>query len=411
MSNEVNKNQEDDFSMDDYLSQSKEEDIYSDVEDIEDLPDIDDEDNDLTTEDDNNFDGDFEAQYKQFEEQTGLREQEKAIEDGETGEEENSDANNNLDEAKANQQDKQAAEVSNLEVYEINDDFIISQPEEDRKILENLKGEKVSGKMLKSYINAQRLIGKKVISDSEYNEKFSNDTKPKKAIEFDDNAKGFIEQKTNELLKTKFKDLPADTSEFQEYMSDLAISDPERFHDLRDVKKELRQQVEQDFQKVLYVKENYASINETVFNQEIESIKEQLKDFGIENPAELGFDFTNARDNAKITKLLEDANGNLSNEMVDIYADVPLMKKQALSDKFMRVYAKEIIQAIRDNTAKTARKEGFKSANDKKNLLPINSLAKNNTSGAYANLTVEKALSKGDIDSAYKLFEKEMGIK
>lgn len=252
----------------------------------------------------------------------------------------------------------------------IDDNFIKAQPEKDHKILETIKGEIFSPKALKKYINAQRLIGKR---QPEGQDKKEFIPKPEEIPLQPEITSEAIAKAKNELvfeqLKQQFPDIPEDPIEYKEYLADLQQSDPDRFWDLREQRKEIEKNVTKEVNLALYVRSNYDQINTKLFENEVEIIKNRLNEYGISDENDikaLGLDFTITQDtegkpyNQLMNSLLI-ANGQLDPQLIQKMHGVSLLREGALTEKFFKVMTPKILGYF----AKKNHKEGFTTATEK----------------------------------------------
>jgi hypothetical protein len=269
------------------------------------------------------------------------------------------------------EEDKAKAEQPG-KAYLIDDDFIKSQPEQDRKILQNFKGEYISPKALKSLVNAQHLVGRR----QEKAEAIKNEPPltqfPQKETLSQQTPEGADAVKQNmvlRLMQQKYPEMPTDPDELKQYKADLNYTDPDAYFQLREDEKSFRTQVEKDYKDIVYLQENYADLNTQEVHSQVNGITEQLKGLGL-NPEDLGLDlkFDEKGNNAVIDALLDDGKGNIKPHLVSYIAGVPLINRDTLVVEFMR----QNLVKIKDAVAEKSRKEGYLAAQSKK---PLQTLA------------------------------------
>lgn len=256
---------------------------------------------------------------------------------------------------------------------QITDEFIAKADEKDRNILQAIKGETFSPKALQNYINAQRKIGelgqkigqvkeepvKKAIPDEIPQQQLTAEVQKLKDVEV-----------VNRLRQT-FKDLPDDPEELREYLSALQGSDPDRYWDYRELKRDIQKKVDTDFNRAIYIQENQSEINQTILSNEIENIQNELKEYGIEDPKKYGLDFTITKDeqgkskNPLLQELITTDGKNLDPTVVTYIGNVPIFNEKALFNKFFLVKGKVIRDVLKAQVSTGAKKEAFEELSKK----------------------------------------------
>lgn len=297
--------------------------------------------------------------------------------------------------------DKQADKVTPLV---ISDEYISKAPEEDRKILAQVKGEVFSEKALKTYINAQHLIGKKQVPLTEVTKEQAI---PKQEIP--EGYKEILDAEVITELKRQYPDLPntidSKSDEYKEFLRDLNYDNPEEAIKFLNVKERVAKEKAEQFEKVIYVKNNYGKINSDLLVSELSNIKSRLEKYGV-TPEALGINLNTVQNNQFLDDFIKDSNGSLDPELVQYLGDgqtkVPLLRKGSIEKKFIDNYFDKIITHLKSES----RREGFQTANDKKSQLP-NTLASNNTTGrGVAPISLEEVLNSNDSDFINKQLEK-----
>ncbi len=273
-------------------------------------------------------------------------------------------------------EDKVEDKTPTTSPLQITDEFIAKADEKDRNILQAIKGETFSPKALQNYINAQRKIGelgqkigqvkeepvKKAIPDEIPQQKLTEEVQKLKDVEV-----------VNRLRQT-FKDLPDDPEELREYLSTLQASDPDRYWDYRELKRDIQTKVDTDFNRAIYIQENQSEINQTILNNEIESIQNELKEYGIDDPKKYGFDFTVTRDesgkfkNPLLQELITTDGKNLDPTVITYIGNVPIFNEKALFNKFFLAKGKVIRDVLKAQVSTGAKKEAFEELSKKQKV-------------------------------------------
>jgi len=229
--------------------------------------------------------------------------------------------------------------------HEIDDDVLKLYPEDERRFLEKYKGKSLADG-LKALAHSQRLVGKKnALEEPEEETALPNDEKTQQ----------FIQETTLKQLRQKYADreMPEgdlNSDEVKEWIRDLMDDDPIAYHDFMDDKKATEETVKKDFKKAYHIAKNHTEINKKTLEGEIQAIKSQLQEWGINDPSEANIDLE-----------LKEQDGNYSNEMlnslmlngeqpdetvISFYGKYPLLVEGRLRQKFFSNYGKQIISAI-----------------------------------------------------------------
>ena len=263
-----------------------------------------------------------------------------------------------------------------IEPIKITDEYIAKADERDRQILLKAKGWTMSPEAIKSFVQANHKIGelgqkigqvkeepvKKAIPDEIPQQKLTEEVQKLKDVEV-----------VNRLRQT-FKDLPDDPEELREYLSTLQASDPDRYWDYRELKRDIQKKVDTDFNRAIYIQENQSEINQTILSNEIENIQNELKEYGIEDPKKYGLDFTITKDeqgkskNPLLQELITTDGKNLDPTVVTYIGNVPIFNEKALFNKFFLVKGKVIRDVLKAQVSTGAKKEAFEELSKKQEV-------------------------------------------
>lgn len=303
------------------------------------------------------------------------------------------------------------------DIVTIDDDYIQSQPEEDRKILEQLKGEVFSEKGLNMAVNAQRLIGKKESQLKIYKDQEQADNSeasspiPEKIPQqqFNDEIKNRILATVDAKLERDYPNLPpSGTDEYNEFLRDMNDENPVKFHEYLNARKSMETSVDKEFQTAIYVTTNYRSINKNQTEQAVTQIKERFKQYGFDDPKELGFNFDlefDEKSNPKndlITGLVFNGE-NYDTEVITDYNGVPIINSKGMVEKF---FSPEVMNTMFTNIRNASVASGYKKASENAEKVDNSLAAKDATSsGPGKALSVEEIANIDDpelIDKLYK---------
>lgn len=274
----------------------------------------------------------------------------------------------------------------------IDDKYLASVNERDRKILTAIKGDKMTPRVLKNYLNSQYLIQKDLSGQlykpkqgeqndvrlPESDTKLQREAEPtfqqKPSQELPADLKAAEEEIVFDKLRAKFPDLPTDPEEMKLYRKDLVLEDPDQFYELKEAEIQIRQQVKRDLQQIVELQNNYQSVNAQIIQQEMNKIKTELQDMGL-TPEALGYEFDPEKSEDFINELLTDKQGNIDPSVVQIgrgyLKGIDIIQPDALVNKFFRTQMKRINQYI----ANKSKNEGFKEAQQRKAEMPKSMMA------------------------------------
>jgi hypothetical protein len=263
----------------------------------------------------------------------------------------------------------------------IDDDFIAKQPEANRKMLQNVKGEYMSPKALDIYINAQRLIGKKQQAAQEkqvkLNEIAQNPPAVKEVPQAQKDIPSYVDAEVYKELKRQFPELPSDPKERRTYLNEKNVEDGMYVQDVLRAEQAIRTDITKQVEQFQYIQNNATEINDNLIDTQLETIKSNIGQFGLDVKEDLGIDLGNEED---VKKLLFDSQGNLDRSMVTYIGGTAIIKENALTLKFMSQYLPKVSEKLKEKQQalvaaekakmeaeiKKARKDGFESANKKK---------------------------------------------
>jgi len=300
-------------------------------------------------------------------------------------------------------------------VFEITDEYIEKAPEEDRNLLKFLKGETMSEKSIKVYLDGQRQIGKLSSEIGQLKKtteqlKETTETTPQSMTEELEKVKETLVaqeliKKYPQLLKEDGTIIPFDTrdEEFKEFLRDLNADIPGLgVQEFIELKKSLEQKVGNEVKQAVHIRNNHKEINKDTLSKDVESIKDRLQNvFGVA-PKDLGLDIEPTRDekgaltNAYLLKLLTDESGQKTDDnlynIVGTKEPIALLKKGSIAQKFFELNMPQIIQVIRDNSVK----KGYVESQEKKKEVNPTLSSSNAGSRGVRPLSVDAIIASND---------------
>jgi len=237
----------------------------------------------------------------------------------------------------------------------INDEILSKFSPDDQKILRSFKDKNLDD-VLTSYINAQRLIGRKNQQETKQTKEYIPQT---------DKEKEDVEKTKTELLKSrmleKYKDYPQNEDE----LSELFYTNPRKAYEYIQAENLEKQNIKQEVNEVMYLQNNYDVINKNILENSINAINSQLQNFGLTSK-DLGIDITveDTETNILNKMLANSDNTGFDYDIVKLFGyqnKVPIIDEKALQFKFFKEYMPKITELIQTK----ARTEGFTNATNR----------------------------------------------
>lgn len=304
--------------------------------------------------------------------------------------------------------------LPNNGLINITDDYLAKADPKDKTILTALKGETLSPKALQNYINAQRHIGtlaQKAGQNKTNETQLNNENETvRKPIpdeipqqQLTEEVANLKDQEVINRLRSnpKFRDLPHDQEDLRDYLATLSQTDPERLWDYREAKREVQKKVDSDFNRAIYVENNHVDINKQIISNEINAISDKLSKWGIEDPKQLGIDFTpvvgpDGQSRNELLASLVFENGQIDQTLVEYVGKRAIFKPGALLKKFLSEKADLIMEFKNKKTAVDSKRAAYDELSNAQNQAPNTASLPKGTGTASKVLPKIKSLD--DID-------------
>ena len=298
----------------------------------------------------------------------------------------------------------------------IDDDYIAKADPKDKNILESIKGGQLDEKSLGRLVNAQRKIGEQgnelgLLKQKTEIQKPIPEKIPAQTQTLDKQVRAKISEEVLNRLKPDFPDIPTDPEELNMYLDNLSRQDYDEYKEKRD---SIRREVETDFNTAYYKINNHEKINDTVLNNDLISIKNELKEWDIEDPKALGFDLNLESPDKKTLDELMLKDGKFDSSLVEQYGQdasgKPLyfFKEGAIREKFFRMNTGRIVKLLKENLKTNTRVETVEAINQLAEKAP-NSATKPKGAGSLTSGKAIKDISDirniNNPDDAKKLLE------
>ena len=268
--------------------------------------------------------------------------------------------------AKIKAAEEKAAEESDKKIIEITDEYIEAADEKDKAALIAIKGESTSGKILKNYLESQKLIGKKSTEIFKLKSGQEEERQPKE-VHLDNEMRGIIAGAAKKQLRQEYPDMPEEAEEYKEWALAKAGTDPDAAQEFYDRRKDITSNLTEDYKQMVYVRENYDVINYNTMKDEVKSVEKVFDDvFGFK-PNDIGLNLAVDKEfsNEMINEILVNDKGDFDPQLVTFYdkrnKEVPILNEGMFMYKFFSLHLPKVIDEIR----KRARKEGFESRDKK----------------------------------------------
>lgn len=248
------------------------------------------------------------------------------------------------------------------EAVTIDEEYIKNADEKDKNILESIKGEKVSPKLLKKHLASahatEKFKGEKgeVISKLDsLRRDFDKSKEEINQVKATPETQTKIDEIVLKRLKAKYPDFP----ETEEAMNELGMDEATKAFKYMNAEKEERTFVQEHINKVEYYQKNSAKVNTETLNNDISLIQSKLKEYGVtEKDLGISFEFDEKGDfkDERLDKLF--LNGNeFDSDLIDLAYGVPIMKENAFAKKFQSEFLGEVFKVVKNNALVEGAKE------------------------------------------------------
>lgn len=177
-----------------------------------------------------------------------------------------------------------------VHTIKIDEKYISEQPPEIQKILRPIKGDILSERALKNYINAQLFIekqkaSKQDVSKETYTQQVSQQTS--QPVQTDILKTDDFNRALYMTLKVKYNDLPEldnDTSpeeQLKDYLTDLQISDPIKYYKFLKDYDLASQKIQEQISQYKYIEENWEHISAENIKKDVQKFENDLKEYGL----------------------------------------------------------------------------------------------------------------------------------
>ena len=276
--------------------------------------------------------------------------------------------------------------------------------DKEKKYAEKFKGQPLEA-LMKSFANAQMLIGKKK------EELFSKAEIPKTDIKVPEVQKPEEVMKPkddliyNELVKD-FPELPKDPNLREKWLADLNYDKPRLAQKYLRKEEDVSKEIDTIWQKTEYLRENSGKINQEKFKVGADLIQDYAsKNLNLDLKG-LGYDLTIDKDgnNDILERLLsaEDNPDNFDPNVVSSWNGVKIINENALRNKFYEKELPSIIRKIQEG----ARKQGVE-AKTTKTVIPSLTTQASKGKGNAKEVTADQIKQLNDISKIDELLDQE----
>lgn len=253
---------------------------------------------------------------------------------------------------------------------EVTDDYITKEAAKNfpkineehlKEILNGIKGEDMSPKIFKNYVNAQNKLRHPEAfidkSESESEVKLPDPDKVDYKLTDDQQkeADGARIDFMFEDLKGKYPDLTkeilADRNKLNEFVSDLNINKPLDAADFVDDMKNAQKSVNTDIKDYVYKAQNWANIARVEMKKQLNDFVEFLTENGIK-PEDIKADISEAY---VVKNLMRNADGSLNPKVMAHYrndARIPVVLPNVITEMLKNKYVPEMLKLAKTNGVK-----------------------------------------------------------
>lgn len=249
------------------------------------------------------------------------------------------------------------------EAVTIDDEYIKNADEKDRKILESIKGENVSPKLLKKHIasaHATELYkGEKGEAKSKLEslkQDFEKSKQETNQIQNTPEKQTQIDEIVLKRLQAKYPDFP----ENEEAMNELGYESSTKAFKYMNAQKDEKAFVREHMNKVEHYQKNSNEINTEVLNNDISLIKSELEKYGVtEEDLGISFEFTEKGDfkDERLDKLFLNGKNEFDTDLIDSTYGIAIIKENAFARKFQNEFLGDVFKAVKNNALVEGAKE------------------------------------------------------
>ena len=283
-------------------------------------------------------------------------------------------------EVKESEADKTVVDEDKTKPIEITEEYIASQPEEDREALQSIKGEKISPKMLKIHVHSQDYISKlkeeetiadKIVEEDKIELPKSNERLDKYS---DEQLTALKNMNIVKGIQRQYPDFPDDgltnDEALNDFYRDIQDEKPAKYDDFKDTVRNVRDSVTEQIDTQVEIGKNWKKYAGKAIQDSYDSFKTFIDAKGL-TPEALGINF---KDTALAKEILYDENGGLNEDVAFMQNGVPII----VPAKFTHALKEKFIDQMFLVKEKDARADGFTKRTE---VEPAASIANSNVAG------------------------------
>jgi len=285
-------------------------------------------------------------------------------------------------------------EVDNTEnLIKIDDNFLKAQAPEIQKYLEGVKGDRMTERALKNYVNAQAVISQKRTPQQTQNN-----------IPVID--KVTIDNAALTLLKQKYPDLPSNNKELTDYVKDLLVSDYSKYVEFDTDFKNTKVNIQREVEQINTLRNSWQDIDERIIKSDVKQFEDKLSEYNLTlQDLGLNLNLDEQKNNKYIHDLLVNSDGMANSQIVEYIYDVPIIRQGSIYNELLKKNMESIIKAA-------SSRNGIQHSNNvvqkKDKLKPPPSLANKAVSRAPSSNEINLEDEDEVDNSSYKDLEKAL---
>ena len=219
------------------------------------------------------------------------------------------------------------------ELVTITDDYIKSQPEEQRQYLTGIKDRKLDSQVLKNYVNAQMLIDK-YKQEREAPVELPSTVKP-------EDAENLRQKYIVSEMRKDYSDIPAEAVEDPEILSaweaQLQRDNPREFNRYMSKYGDTEKLADSNVKQYYNLKENWEKIAANTLKSDVARFIAKISSKGV-TEKDLGLNLAIGDDNKNeylYNKIIFDEKGNVNPDVVRFVDDIPVLLPGQIYNKLM----------------------------------------------------------------------------
>lgn len=230
----------------------------------------------------------------------------------------------------------------------VTDKFIQQQTPDLQRYLAGIKGDTMSERALRNYINAQAGIERLKAQTQQQAPPQQAPKTPQVQPRVNQPAvnRDEVEQVALQVLSAKYKDIPLNKADFLTWSKDVFLKDPLEHHRVLQEYENTVHNVEKDATELANYRQNWESIAETNVKKGVADFEEKLKSLNLTSK-DLGLDLTVDKTNEGSylwKEIVRNPDGSPNQRVVQYLFDTPVIRAENITNALMEKNLDKIIK-------------------------------------------------------------------